>query len=337
MEVIKNYYAKFADPGFFWFLVIIPLLTAWYIWKQNKMNADVKFSSLGVLSIAAIPFKQIVRHILFAARMIAFALLIFALARPQSRSSWKSVNSEGIDIVLAIDISASMLARDLKPDRLAASKKVAQDFIDDRPNDRIGLVIFSGESFTQCPLTTDHAVIKNMFEDVQTGMIEDGTAIGLGLANSVSRVKDSKAKSKVVILLTDGVNNMGNIAPQTAAEIAAKFGVRVYTIGVGTRGKAYSPVGVDPFGNYQYDYVDVKIDEDGLKKIAEVTGGKYFRATDNKSLSAIYKEIDKMEKTIFEEHNFTKKEEEYFPFLLYAGIILLSEFLIRSTYLRSIP
>jgi Ca-activated chloride channel homolog len=290
-----------------------------------------------VLSMAGSPVKLYIRHLAFGLRMAAITLMIVALARPQSSASWRSVNSEGIDIVLAMDISASMLAQDLKPDRLVAAKAVAMEFIDERPNDRIGLVIFSGESFTQCPLTTDHAVVKNLFAGVETGMIEDGTAIGQGLGNAVARIKDSKAKSKVVILLTDGVNNTGNIAPLTAAEIAKSFDVRVYTIGVGTKGRAYAPVSVDAFGNYQYDYVEVKIDEETMRKIAEMTGGKYFRATDNESLRAIYKEIDKMEKTIFEERNFTMKSEEFLPYLLLAALLLLAEFILRNTYLRSIP
>jgi Ca-activated chloride channel family protein len=337
MADLRAYFATFSDPWVFWLLLLIPLLSVWYIIRQNQMSADVKISALDVLSMAGTPVKQYMRHFAFVMRLAALALLIFALARPQSSSSWKSVNSEGIDIVMAVDISASMLAQDLKPDRLEAAKMVASEFIDERPNDRIGLVIFSGESFTQCPLTTDHAVVKSLFSGVETGMIEDGTAIGQGLGNAVARIKDSKAKSKVVILLTDGVNNTGNIAPLTAAEIAKKFGVRVYTIGVGTRGKAYAPVSVDPLGNYQYDYVDVKIDEETMSKIAEMTGGKYFRATDNKSLRSVYKEIDQLEKTIFEERNFTRKTEEFFPYLLAAMILLLGEFMLRNTYLRSIP
>jgi Ca-activated chloride channel family protein len=251
------------------------------------------------------------------------------LARPQSRSSWKDIKTEGIDIVLSVDISYSMLAKDFNPNRLEAAKEVARDFIDARPNDRIGLVVFGGEAFTQCPLTTDHTVVKNLFKDVNAGMLAQGTAIGLGIADAVARVKDSKAKSRVVILLSDGVNNAGEIAPVTAGEIAKTFGVRVYTIGVGTMGKALTPVGVYPNGQFAYDYVDVEIDEGVMKKIAEETGGKYFRATDKESLRRVYKEIDKMEKTIISEKSFSDKEEHFLPFAIAAAVALLLEFIIK--------
>jgi Ca-activated chloride channel family protein len=231
-----------------------------------------------------------------------------------------------------------MLAKDFKPDRLEAAKEIAADFIDSRPNDRIGLVIFSGESFTQCPLTSDHAVIKNLFTGIHTGMVKDGTAIGDGLATAVSRVKDSKAKSKVVILLTDGVNNQGSVPPLTAAEIAKAFGVRVYTVGVGTIGKALSPTGgIYPDGTLEYVYADVDIDDRTLTAIADMTGGRYFRATDNNKLKDVYKEIDRMEKTIFEEKNFTNKAEHFLPFALAAAFLLLIEFLLKNNVFRSIP
>lgn len=281
--------------------------------------------------------RHVMRHSLFALRMMTVALLITILARPQSRSNWKNFTTEGIDIVLAMDISGSMLAQDFKPNRLEASKEVAMNFMDSRPNDRIGLVIFSGESFTQCPLTTDHAVIKNLFSSVKTGMIEDGTAIGLGLANAVNRIKQSTAKSKVIILLTDGVNNRGAVAPLTAAEIAKTFGIRVYTIGVGTKGMALSPVAIMPNGQYQYDYVKVDIDEPVLTKIADMTGGKYFRATNEEKLKAIYKEIDALEKTIIEEKSFSNKAEKFLPFALLAGFFLLLELMLRNTVFRSVP
>jgi Ca-activated chloride channel family protein len=273
---------------------------------------------------------------MIALRLLALAALIFASMRPQSRSSWKDVKTEGIDIIIALDISSSMLAKDFKPDRLEASKEVAQDFIDSRPNDRIGLVIFSGESFTQCPLTSDHAVIKNLFEGIHMGMLQDGTAIGNGLATAVTRVKDSKAKSKVVILLTDGVNNHGSVAPLTAAEIAKTFGVRVYTIGMGTMGKALSPISMYPNGQFEYGYVDVDLDEKSLGEIAGMTGGKYFRATDNEKLKDIYKEIDRLEKTIFEEKNFTNKAERFLPFALVAAVLLLIEFVLKHTIYKTI-
>ena len=238
---------------------------------------------------------------------------------------------------MALDISGSMLAKDFKPNRIEAAKEVAQDFIDSRPNDRIGLVIFSGESFTQCPLTTDHAVIKNLFSGIHTGMVADGTAIGNGLATAVTRVKDSKAKSKVIILLTDGVNNQGSVAPLTAAEIAKAFGVRVYTVGVGTIGKALAPIAMYPDGSYEYGYVDVNIDEKVLNSISDMTGGKYFRATDNNKLKDIYKEIDRLEKTIFEEKNFTNKAEHFLPFAIAAALFLMLEFALRNTLFKSIP
>jgi Ca-activated chloride channel family protein len=267
--------------------------------------------------------------------MAAIALLIIVLARPQSTNSWQNSSTEGIDIMLAMDISSSMLAQDLKPDRLEAAKDVAASFINGRPNDNIGLVLFSGESFTQCPLTTDHTVLLNLFKDIKSGMINDGTAIGLGLANAVSRIKDSQAISKVIILLTDGSNNMGEIAPVTAADIAKAFGVRVYTIGVGTKGMAPYPFQT-AFG-IQYQNIQVEIDESTLKQIAVTTGGQYFRATDNASLRNIYAEIDQMEKTKISVQEFSKKQEEYKNFALLIFALLILEILLRNTLLRNIP
>jgi len=267
--------------------------------------------------------------------MIAIALIIFVLARPQSTNSWQNTSTEGIDIMLAMDISSSMLAQDLKPNRLEAAKDVASSFINGRPNDNIGLVVFSGESFTQCPLTTDHTVLLNLFKDIHSGMIDDGTAIGLGLANAVSRIKDSQAISKVIILLTDGSNNMGEIAPVTAAEIAKAFGIRVYTIGVGTRGMAPYPFQT-AFG-VQYQNIPVEIDEDALKQISSTTGGQYFRATDNSSLKEIYTEIDKLEKTKISVQEYSKKQEEYKNWALLIFALLLVEILLRYTLLRNIP
>jgi Ca-activated chloride channel family protein len=245
------------------------------------------------------------------------------------------VNTEGIDITIALDISTSMLAEDFKPNRLEAAKKAATEFINARINDRIGLVVFSSTSFTQCPITFDHDVLKNLFKSVKSGMIEDGTAIGMGLATAVDRLKDSKAKSKVIILLTDGINNTGIVAPLTAAEIAKTYGVRVYTIGVGTKGKAPYPMQT-PFGT-QYVNVDVQIDEDVLRKIASTTNGKYFRAVGNKALENIYKEIDKLEKTKIDESVFSRKTEEFLPLAIIAGALLLFEVLFRYFYLRKIP
>jgi Ca-activated chloride channel homolog len=326
----------FADKDLRWLFLVIPLLIIWYVWKNRSYNPELRVSSIKGFEGIKPSFKQYFRHVLFVLRLLALSALILVLMRPQSRSSWKDVKTEGIDIVMSLDISSSMLAKDFKPDRLEAAKDVAQDFIDSRPNDRIGLVIFSGESFTQCPLTSDHAVVKNLFSGIHTGMVKDGTAIGDGLATAITRIKDSKAKSKVVILLTDGVNNQGAVAPLTAAEIAKVFGVRVYTIGVGTMGKALAPMAMYPNGQYQYGYVDVNIDEKSMTEIADMTGGKYFRATDNKRLKEIYKEIDRMEKTIFEEKNFTNKAERFLPFAITAAILLLLEFILRNTIFRSI-
>lgn len=318
-----------------WLLVIIPVFIFLYFYREGV--GSIKISSAKNFSDSGRSFKEYLGHFMFVLKLSAIGLLMVALARPQSRTSWKNITTEGIDIVLAMDISASMLAKDFQPDRLEAAKEVAMDFVDARPNDRIGLVIFSGESFTQCPLTTDHAIIKNLMDNIKTGMVADGTAIGMGLATSISRIKDSKAKSKVIILLTDGVNNMGAVAPQTAAEIAKAFGVRVYTIGVGTMGKALAPVAMYPNGQYVFDYVPVEIDEKMLGNIADMTGGKFFRATSNNKLVSIYKEIDKMEKTIVEERKHTRRTEEFFPFALTAGIFLLTNFIMKNTLLRSLP
>jgi len=327
----------FANKELLWLLLLLPLLIVWYVLKNNTLTAEIKISSIEGFRNIKPSIKQKMRHSIFILRMIGVSLLIVVLARPQSKSSWKDIKTEGIDIVMALDISGSMLAKDFKPDRLEAAKTVAQEFIDERPNDRIGLVIFSGESFTQCPLTTDHAVLKNLFSGIKTGMVADGTAIGNGLATAIARIKDSKAKSKVVILITDGVNNQGSVAPLTAAEIAKTFGVRVYTIGVGTMGRALAPVQMYPDGSYEYGYVDVNIDEKSLTEIAEMTGGKYFRATNNDKLKEVYHEIDRLEKTIFEEKNFSNKAEHFLPFAITALLILLTEFLLKNTTFKSVP
>lgn len=328
----------FANKELLWLLLVVPFIIAWYIFKNKSYHAEIKVSSLSGFEGLKPSLKTRMRHSLVVLRTLTIILLIVVLARPQSRSSWKDIKTEGIDIVLSLDISTSMLAKDFKPDRLEAAKEIAVDFIDSRPNDRIGLVIFSGESFTQCPLTSDHAVIKNLFSGIHTGMVKDGTAIGDGLATAVARVKDSKAKSKVVILLTDGVNNQGSVPPLTAAEIAKAFGVRVYTVGVGTIGKALSPTGgIYPDGSLEYVYVDVDIDDRTLTEIADMTGGKYFRATDNNKLKEVYKEIDRMEKTIFEEKNFTNKAEHFLPFAIAAAFLLLIEFVLKNNVFRSIP
>lgn len=326
----------FANPTYLYLLLLLIPMIGWYIYKLSKNQASLQVSSSQAFEApGAASWKVYLRHVPFILRMAAVAVLIVILARPQSTNSWQNSSTEGIDIVLAMDISSSMLAQDLKPNRLEAAKDVAASFINGRPNDNIGLVVFAGESFTQCPLTTDHSVLLNLFKDIQPGIIEDGTAIGLGLANAVSRIKDSQAKSKVIILLTDGMNNMGEIAPVTAAEIAQTFGVRVYTIGVGTKGEAPYPFQT-AFG-IQYQNIPVEIDEPTLKQISATTGGQYFRATDNASLKEIYSEIDKMEKTKISVQEYSKKQEEYKNWALLLFGLLLVEILLRNTLLRNIP
>jgi Ca-activated chloride channel family protein len=315
MQQVLNYFKdiQFAEKHWFWLFIIIPLMIIWYIYKLKTYEGEINYSSFNLFTGIKSSLKAKLRHVLFLLRLICYSLLILAIARPQSRSSWKDTKTEGIDIVVSLDVSLSMLAKDFKPNRLAVAKEVLSDFIDARPNDKIGLVIFGGEAFTQCPLTTDHKIIKNMFSDIKAGMLDQGTAIGLGLAGGVARVKDSKAKSKVVILISDGVNNVGEIAPLTAAEIAKTFGVRVYCIGVGSKGKALQPVALYPNGEMEYDYVDVDIDDATMTEITKMTGGKYFRATDRESLEKTYKEIDLLEKTIISEQSFTNKAEHFLP------------------------
>jgi Ca-activated chloride channel family protein len=329
----------FANTIYLYLLLLLVPLTGWYVWKMRKNHASIQFSSSQAFDMPGMAtFRVYLRHLPFALRTLAIACLIIVLARPQSTDSWQSSTTEGIDIMLTMDISASMLAEDLKPNRLEAAKNVASSFINGRPNDNIGLVIFAGESFTQCPLTIDHAILLNFFNDINRGMINmlaDGTAIGLGLANAVSRIKDSQAKSKVIILLTDGSNNRGEIAPVTAAEIAKAFGIRVYTVGVGKKGEAPYPF---PQGNgVVYRNVPVDIDENTLQQIAVTTGGQYFRATDNASLREIYVEIDRMEKTKISVQEYSKKQEEYKYVALVAFGLLLLEMLLRYTLFRKIP
>jgi Ca-activated chloride channel family protein len=325
----------FANPEMFLLLLFVPALVFWYWKRQRSQLVELRMPTTKVFHTMPRSLRQRFRHTLFALRILALALLTVALARPQSTSKGENVNTEGIDIVLVTDISGSMLAEDFKPNRIEAAKNVAEDFIDGRPNDRIGLVIFAGESFTQCPLTLDHAVVKNLLSQVKSGMIEDGTAIGMGLATAVSRLKDSKAKSRVIILLTDGVNNRGFIDPLTAAGIAQSFGIRVYTIGVGTKGYAPYPVQT-PFG-VQYQNMPVEIDEALLQKIASETGGKYFRATDNRKLKAIYDEIDRLEKTKIEVTQFRRHKEEFYAAGVFAGFLLLLEVLLGQTVFRKVP
>jgi Ca-activated chloride channel family protein len=325
---------KFAQPFILYLLAIVPVMIAFYLLKQQKVTAAVRMPGLQPFANTGRTFRHYLRHVLFAFRVLAITLLIIILARPQKTDKFQDVSTEGIDIVLTQDISGSMLARDFKPDRLQAAKNIATEFISGRPYDRIGLVVFSGESFTQCPLTTDHAVLINLLREIQSGMIEDGTAIGMGLATAVNRIKDSQAKSKVIILLTDGVNNKGAVAPATAAEIAKTFGIRVYTIGVGTQGMAPYPVQT-PYG-MQYQDMPVEIDEGILQQIAQTTGGKYFRATDNNKLIQVYKEIDKLEKSKIDVRQFTKKDEVYLLPAIIAFFLIIMEIVIRNTVFKTL-
>lgn len=326
---------EFAHPKYLFFLLILIPLAAYYVLMQRNKYASLQMSSTNAFGHQHSPL-EILMHAGAVIRGIAIALLVIALARPQSSKQWENVDTLGIDIVMALDISSSMLARDFKPDRLEASKNVAIEFIAGRPNDRMGLVVFSGETFTQCPLTTDHAVLINLFKDIKSGMIEDGTAIGVGLANAIKRLKDSDAISKVVILLTDGVNNQGVIDPITAAELAKTFGIRVYTIGVGTEGEAPYPV-QNFFGQTVMRRMKVEIDEETLQQISDITGGKYFRATNNNTLKNIYEQIDQLEKSRISVKEYSRKEEKFLPYVLWAIGLLLLEFLIQKVVLRIVP
>ncbi len=325
----------FNNPEYLFLLLLLIPVIYWYLKEMYKSDASLQISSHRNIQQFRKSTKIRLLHLPFVLRTLAILMLVIALARPQASNSWRTENTEGIDIMLALDISGTMMAEDLKPNRLQASKDVATEFILSRPNDNIGLVVFAGESFTQCPLTTDHAVLVNLFKGVDYGMIEDGTAIGLGLANAVNRIKDSKTKSKVIILLTDGSNNRGDIAPITAAEIAKSFGIRVYAIGVGSYGKVNIPVQT-PLG-IQYQQMDSEFDEKSLQEIANMTGGNYFRATNNTKLRSIYQEIDKLEKTKINVKEFSKKNEEFYLFALLSFIFAFSEVLIRNTILRKIP
>ena len=325
----------FLHPQYFWFLLLLIPLIGWYIWKQKTMNASSQISSFRGFSDIRKSKKIYFRHLPFVLRLLALAVLITAIARPQSFNKLRKSSTEGIDIMISLDISTSMLAMDFKPNRMEAAKEVAIDFIKGRPTDKIGLVIFAAESFTQCPLTLDHSVLINLFSDVKTGLLEDGTAIGNGLATAVARLRNSDAKSKIIILLSDGENNRGEVQPLQAAEIAKEFNIRVYTIGVGTVGQAPYPVNT-VFGQ-QTQMIPVKIDEAMLQEIADITGGQYFRATNEKKLAEIYKEIDQMEKTKTEVEEYTRTSEEFLPFAILAFLLLLMEILLRNTILRTLP
>jgi Ca-activated chloride channel homolog len=326
---------SFANPGFLWLLLLLPAVCYYLWWRRNKMTVTLQFSSLQIFQDIPRPLRERFRSIPLMLRLLAIAAFLIALARPQSISDKQNISTEGIDIVLELDLSGSMLAEDFNPNRIEAAKQVASEFIDGRTNDRIGLVVFSAESFTQCPLTTDYPVLKNLLREVKNGMIADGTAIGLAIANGVNRLKDSKAKSKVMILLTDGVNNRGEIDPITAARIAATYGIRIYTVGVGAQGEAPYPVQTQ-FG-IRRQLIPVDLDEKGLTQVADMTGGKYYRATDNRKLKAIYKEIDQLERTKIEVTAYKRYSELYGGWLLAGLLAVVIEIGLSLSVLRRNP
>ncbi|MCF6213780.1 MAG: VWA domain-containing protein [Flavobacteriaceae bacterium] len=327
---------EFTNPLLLWLLLVIPLLGYWFFKNRKKDQATLKIPSIQAFKAHQSILPKL-KPILYVFRLLALSLLIMALARPRNVAvSKKSKTVRGIDIVMAIDVSASMLARDLKPNRLEALKKVAERFVNERPNDRIGIVVYAGESFTQTPITSDKRIITNTIRNIHWGELDNGTAIGMGLGSAVNRLKDSKAKSKVIILLTDGVNNTGFVDPKTASELAKYLGIKVYTIGLGTNGMALFPVAKDINGKLKFDYAKVEIDEDLLKHIAKQTEGKYFRATNNKSLAAIYDEINKLETTKIEEFKYYNYSEKYRILVLFAGLFILLETLLRFTLFRSL-
>lgn len=326
---------KFANPAFLW---VIPMLLVagaiWFFLTRKKQFAKVKISSTqGFENTSSLKVKLL--QALPVLRLLSLALLLVALARPQTFDSDEKVNAYGIDLVLSLDVSASMLAQDFSPNRLEAAKSVASDFVAARENDRIGLVIFSGESFTQVPITTDHMIVQEQLSKINYGFLEQGTAIGMGIATGVNRLKNSDSKSKVIILMTDGVNNSGTIDPKLALEAANQFDVKIYTIGVGSKGKALMPVALKPNGSFQYGYAEGEIDEALLKEIASETGGQYFRATDNKSLQKIYEEIDLLEKTEIETSQTVRTTEEFYPFAFLALILLFTEWIFRYLFLKT--
>jgi Ca-activated chloride channel family protein len=328
---------SFANPWLLLLLLIVPALIVWYILKGKNARPEIRISTFAGFKNQRKSAVVRLIHLPFILRCLSIILIIVALARPQTKLSWQDMKAEGIDIMMTMDLSPSMLARDLKPNRLEAAKEVATDFVSGRPNDRIGLVIFSGEAFTQCPLTIDHSVLKTLLQAVEPDFLPEGTAIGLGLATAVNRLRESKSASKVVILITDGENNAGSVSPLTAAEIAQLYGIRVYTIGVGSRGVAYSPVYRYPNGQFAFDYAEVRIDEALLKQISSMTGAQYFRAANNEALAEIYKKIDEMEKTRFDSTEFRRRKEEFWPLAMLAVLFIALEWLLRNTLMRSIP
>lgn len=327
---------EFVNPWWLYLLLAVPLLVYWYYKRLRDQQVYMTISSTQPIKSLK-SWRSIIYPFLPILSLLSIVALIIALARPQLSLKEEDVKAEGIDIVIAMDVSSSMLSQDFKPDRFSVSKEVAKSFIDKRVYDRIGLVVFAAESYTQCPLTTDHRVVKDFLDGLQCGVLEDGTAIGMGLASAVNRVKDSEAKSKVVILLTDGVNNSGYIKPMTAAEIAKELNTKVYTIGVGSRGRALSPQSRSQNGEYRYRMVNVNIDERLLNEIAEMTGGKYYRATDKESLQAIYTEIDALEKTEMDITTYKRYSDEFRPFLMIAMFLFLFEVLLRMTLFKTIP
>lgn len=326
---------EFAYNFVLWALLLIPIYAFWYYFKNKNLKANYNYSSLKIFDKVRTSLKERLIHIPFILRLLALAFLIIAAARPQTFSTGENIYTEGIDIVMLLDISGSMLAEDFRPNRLDAAKNEITDFIEGRTTDKIGLVIFAKESFTQCPLTIDYKVLRSLLSEIKSGMLEDGTAIGTAIANGVNRLKDSDAKSKVMILLTDGVNNSGEIDPITASQIAKEFNIRIYTVGVGTMGTAPYPFQT-PFG-VKYQNVPVEIDEVTLKKIAETTNGNYFRATNNQKLKEIYNQIDLLEKTKVEVTSYKQAKELFYNWLLIGLILLLTEFLLSNTYLKKIP
>jgi len=330
------YDIDFANPEYFWLLLLLPVVIIWHYFTGKRTQARLKISSLNAFENKTSFLAQL-RPFLFVLRLAALIFIISGLARPQTVDvSIRTKTNKGIDIIMAIDISSSMLAQDLKPDRLSALKRVAAAFVDDRLSDRIGLVVYAGESYTKTPITSDNNIVSRaLLGIVYDGVIEDGTAIGMGLATSVNRLKDSKAKSKVIILLTDGVNNSGFIDPKIATELAVEFNIKTYTIGLGSNGTARAPVGVLPNGKFQYGMTKVEIDETLLKEIAEATGGLYFRATDNKKLEEIYAEINKLEKTEIEEFKYYNYQEKYRTLILFALGLLGVEWILRNTIFKS--
>jgi len=327
----------FLHPAFFWLFALIPLAIGWYFWKRKQQTASLTVSSLNGFKVKPSLLAKL-KPVLFGLRLLALSFMIVALARPRSVDvNNKTRTTRGIDIVMAMDVSGSMLAKDLKPNRLEALKKVAAEFVDNRPNDRIGLVVYAGESYTKTPVTSDKELVKESIKSVRydDGVLEDGTGIGVGLATAINRLKDSKAKSRVVILLTDGVNNSGVIDPRTAADIAKEFGIKVYTIGIGTNGKAMFPYTKDATGKILYQMMEVQIDQDLMKEIAKKTDGTYFRATSNSKLKQIYDQINKLETTEIEEQKFYNYDEKFRPWVWAALGLLLAEAVARKTLYRS--